>query len=162
MMRILLALLCVALIGVPAALAQPVHDASGPAAAASDAFSGTWESHALSLTLQRVGDHYTGTATAGGRRFPLQSEVHDGVMTGIFSDDRVLQIFQASVAGDLLRIAAGGAQLVLSRQTVAPVSAPAGAPASTARVTTALAPISSNPNGSPVVEVDGKDPFSCP
>jgi hypothetical protein len=117
-MRVILALLCASVIGVPPVLAQPVPARPGPTADA-DAFVGTWNGGGLSLTLQKTGAHYTGMATAAGQQYPLQAQVENGVMTGIYSNDRVLKVFQAAVEGDSMQLAADGTRFALQRQGAA-------------------------------------------
>lgn len=103
----------------PAGTPQPAPAPSRGRAA--DPWVGTFVGPQLSISLQRQGQAYTGTASAQGARYPLQGYVQGNLMAGQYVDGGVAYQFQAQLDGNVMQLAAGGQVYVMERRgTAAP------------------------------------------
>ena len=98
----------------PGASSQPAaQPARGRGA---DPWVGTFSGQELTVTLQRDGSAYSGTATAQGARYPLRGMVQGNTMVGQYTDGGVQYQFQAQLDGTTMQLAAGGAVYVMQKQ----------------------------------------------
>lgn len=119
-MRFAAAVLLVAVLPFAAHAQKP--GAAQPMAAApssADPYVGTFAGGDLSITLQRNGQYYVGTARSQGGQYQLQAQILNGILNGIYNDNGRQRTFQAVVQGDVMQLAADGTQFMLQRQGAA-------------------------------------------
>lgn len=111
MLRGLLATIVAALVLSDVAAAQK------PAGArAGDPYVGTFVGQALAIQLQRSGRYYVGTARSSGGQGPVQAQLTNGILNGVYNNNGVRSTFQAQVQGDVMQLVADGTSFVMQRQ----------------------------------------------
>jgi hypothetical protein len=89
----------------------------GAGAAAGDPYVGSFVGNDLTITLQRRGQYYVGTAVSNAGQYQLQAQLAGGILTGAYNDNGQQRAFQAQVQGDVMQLAADGTQIMLQRQS---------------------------------------------
>ncbi len=100
----------------PGLAAKPKGGAPVAPQAASDPYAGTFSGDGLTLTLQRSGDGYSGSATSEGVRYGVRAQRLGEMLSGTYVHEGETLPFQAYVQGDMMQLAAAGETYTLRRQ----------------------------------------------
>ena len=103
--------------GKPGLGAKAGGGAEAGGARGADPFAGTFAGDGLTLTLQRAGSSYTGSAISEGTTYRVLAQRAGQMLTGTYEGPGGSLPFQAMVQGDVMQLAAGGATYTLQRQS---------------------------------------------